>query len=182
MIGEARLLQSGVGLEPGSPGWFVVNVRDAAWHTGAFGDACFFESSEAPFDQLGVSVRVLHPGTSTWLYHAESAQEDFLVLTGEALLLVDEQERRLRAWDFVHCPAWTPHAFIATGTAPSVIVMVGARPAQHTYRYPRTSIAVRHGVAADVETTSPREALAPFPDWAPRTAGTSPGLPWSHTD
>jgi uncharacterized cupin superfamily protein len=139
---------------PANAGWFVVNLRDAVWYTQAFGDACFFEGEgAAAFDQLGVGVRVLWPGRSTWLYHAESAQEDFLVVSGEALLIVEEQERPLRAWDFIHCPAETAHAFLAVGTHPCVIVMVGARPSEHTYRYPRSPLAIRHGVAAVVETT-----------------------------
>jgi glyoxylate utilization-related uncharacterized protein len=31
------------------------------------------------------------------------------VLYGEALLLVEGQERPLRQWDFVHCPPETPY-------------------------------------------------------------------------
>jgi len=127
-VREARLDRTDSGLAPATAGWFVVNVRDAAWETGAFGDACFFENGQAPFEQLGISVRVLWPGRSRWLYHAESAQEDFLVLSGEALLLVEEAERPLRPWDFVHCPPGTAHAFVAVGERPCAIVMVGARP------------------------------------------------------
>jgi uncharacterized cupin superfamily protein len=179
MVSEARLEETGWGLAPATAGWFVVNVRDAVWQTHAFGDACFFESEEDPFDQLGFAVRVLWPGRTTWLYHSESAQEAFLVLNGEALMIVEDQERRLRAWDFVHCPAGTRHAFLPIGDTPSVIAMVGARLAEHTYWYPRTALAVRHGVAAHVPTTSPQEALAPFDEWKRGTAGKSSGLPWS---
>src|SRR5205807_490683 len=132
MVREASLEPVASGLAPVTDGWFVVNVKDAAWEQNAFGDACFFENPEAPFDELGVCLRVLWPGRSTWLYHAESAQEAFLVLAGEALLLVEDQERPLAAWDFVHCPPGTRHAFLATGTEPCVIVMVGARPTPHT--------------------------------------------------
>jgi hypothetical protein len=107
---EAILEPVGSGLAPVSGGWFMVNVRNAAWETNAFGDACFFENPAAPFDQLGVSLRVLWPGRSTWLYHAESAQEAFLVVAGEALLLVEDEERSLAAWDFVHCPPGTRDA------------------------------------------------------------------------
>ena len=122
---------------------------------------------------------MLWPGRSTWLYHAESAQEDFLVLRGEALLLVEDEERTLRAWDFVHCPPETAHAFVALGSAPCVILMVGARLPHHTYRYPRTAPAVRLGVAARVETTSPAEAQAGLMEWTPGTAGAAGDLPWS---
>lgn len=176
---EARLKKTDSGLAPATAGWFVVNVRDAAWETGAFGDACFFENVEAPFEQLGISVRVLWPGRSRWLYHAESAQEDFLVLSGEALLLVEEAERPLRAWDFVHCPPGTAHAFVAVGDRPCAIVMVGARPVGHTFNYPRSDLALRHAVGVDTETTSPEEALAPFPAWKPARERQWQGLPWS---
>ena len=166
-------------MEDTTPAWFTVNLRDAMWEASAFGDACFFEDPEAPFEQIGIGVRVLWPGRSTWLYHAESAQEDFLVLSGAALLLVEEQERRLRTWDFVHCPPHTAHAFVAVGSEPCVILMVGARLPGHTYHYPRTRLAVRHGVAAAAETSSPREAQAGLVEWTPGGAGTAAGLPWS---
>lgn len=179
-MNEAQLTQTGSGVEPATAGWFVLSVRDAVWYTHAFGDACFFEGEgEAEFDQLGVAVRVLWPGRSTWLYHTESAQEDFLVVSGEALLIVEEQERPLRAWDFVHCPAGTAHAFLAVGELPCVIVMVGARPSEHTYRYTRSPLAVRRGVAVAAETTSPQEALIPFGGWEPTRTPSGPGLPWS---
>jgi uncharacterized cupin superfamily protein len=181
-VEEAELKQTGSGLAPATAGWFSVNVRDAIWETSAFGDACFFEHPEAPFEQIGFTVRVLWPGRSTWLYHAESAQEDFLVVSGEALLLVQDEERPLRAWDFVHCPPETAHAFVAVGHDPCVILMVGARLPEHTYRYPRTPPAVRHGVAAHVETTSPIDAQAGLLEWAPGSAGTAAGLPWSTGD
>jgi mannose-6-phosphate isomerase-like protein (cupin superfamily) len=48
--------------------------------------------------------------------HRESHQEDFLVLAGECTLLVEDQERQLQAWDFVHCPPDTEHIFIGAGT------------------------------------------------------------------
>jgi len=177
-VQEAKLDQRGFGLVPSTPGWFVVSLLDAYWETHAFGDACFFENPDAPFEQLGFSVRVLWPGRSTWLYHAESAQEAFLVVAGEALLIVEDVERRLRAWDFVHCPARTRHAFVAIGRAPCVIVMAGSRPAQHSYRYPRSPIAVERGVAATVETTAPEEALSSFEPWTAIPAP-SDGLPWA---
>ena len=122
MVEEARLEDVGSGLAPVSPGWFVVNVGEAAWlRHDAFGGRCVFESSgrvlaERPdlepqmFEQLGFTLAVLEPGKPTGMYHAESSQEDFLVLAGTCLLIVEEEERELRAWDFVHCPPGTlPH-------------------------------------------------------------------------
>src|SRR3954454_14068079 len=113
---EARLEDVGSGLAPVTPGWFVVNVGEAAWiRHEAFGGRCVFEStgrvlSERPgvdpqhFEEAGFTLAVLEPGKPSGMYHAESTQEDFLVLMGECLLIVEEQERRLRRWDFLHCP------------------------------------------------------------------------------
>ena len=55
------------------------------------------------FAQPGINVTVLQPGQSG-LYHAESGQEAFLVLSGECKLLVEGEERPLRPWDFFHAP------------------------------------------------------------------------------
>jgi uncharacterized cupin superfamily protein len=138
MVEEARLEDAGSGLTPVSPGWFVVNVGDAAWaRNDAFGGRCVFESSprvlaERPdiepqmFADTGFTLAVLEPGKPSGMFHAESAQEDFLVLAGTCLLIVEDEERPLRAWDFVHCPAGTRHTFVGTGDGPCVIFMTGA--------------------------------------------------------
>ena len=184
MVDEARLERLESGLAPVTQGWFVVNVRDAAWETNAdLGAMCAFEGERAPFTQVGINVRVIRPGTR-WLYHAEENQEDFLVLAGECLLLVEDEERPLRAWDFVHCPPGTAHAFVATGEDPCVIVMTGARDREWPSKgfvYPRSELALRHGVGVETETTSPAEAWAQLgtPAWR---AGRPEGwdeLPWS---
>ena len=107
---EAPLENKGSGLAPAGEGWYVVNVRDAQWLTSAGGEKrptgseCPFESGKAEFPQFGFRLHVLEPGESNGLYHGENQQEDFLVLSGECLLLVEGEERRLRAWDFVHSP------------------------------------------------------------------------------
>jgi uncharacterized cupin superfamily protein len=106
VIPEAQLESNESGLTPTTDGWFVVNVADTAWVTAPSGNsACFFENREAEFPQLGINIRVLVPGKPNGRYHSESIQEDFLVLSGECVLLVEEEERPLKAWDFVHCPA-----------------------------------------------------------------------------
>jgi uncharacterized cupin superfamily protein len=157
--------------------WFVVNAREAAWERSPSGDACYFEREGEPFEQLGVNLRVLHPGTR-WLYHAESAQEDFLVLAGACLLLVEGEERPLRAWDFVHCPAGTAHAFVVTGDEPCVILMAGARHSGASVRFPRSELAVRHGAGGAVETTSYDEAQAGVGAWTGAPPDEVGRLPW----
>src|SRR5918999_5223118 len=128
---EARLEQSEYGTVAATEGWFAVNVRDAAWMTNeAMGDACIFEGDAVPFGQIGYTLQVLQPGQPSGMYHREGDQEDFLVLSGECLLIVEGQERPLRAWDFVHCPPETRHAFVGAGDGPCVLLCASSRQFQ----------------------------------------------------
>jgi uncharacterized cupin superfamily protein len=186
MVEEARLERLSSGLAPVTPGWFVVNVRDAAWETNAnLGAMCAFEGEDAQFTQLGINVRVIRPGQTRWLYHAEENQEDFLVVAGECLLLVEDEERLLRAWDFVHCPPGTAHAFVPTGEGPCIIVMTGSRstewPKSLKVVYPRSELALRHGVGVETEATSPAEAWAQMgiPAWKLERPHGWDELPWA---
>jgi uncharacterized cupin superfamily protein len=188
---EARLEPVGSGLAPSSDGWFVVNVRDSAWLSNqAFGGRCVFEA-DVPvvrglpdrdvqrFPQLGVTLTVVAPGQPSGLYHAESNQEDFLVLSGECLLVVEGTERRLGAWDFVHCPPGTEHVFVGAGESPCAILMVGRRSAERTIVYPDSELARRHGAGAEHETRSAADAYAPFPHWQRGRPPTWQALPWA---
>ncbi len=167
MAGEASVERTEQGLVPRGEGWFVVNARDARWyHNDAFGSACIFEG-DARFPDFGINIQVLDPGRPNCMYHGENAQEDFLVLTGECLLLVDGEERRLKQWDFVHCPAWTEHVFVGAGDGPCAILMVGARPAEEQLRYPVVEVARKHGAGVEQETSSGDDAYAPFPRSVP---------------
>jgi uncharacterized cupin superfamily protein len=178
MVEEARLEALDSGLAPASDGWFVVNVRDAAWLTNdAFGAGCFFEGDATPFPELGVSLRVFSPGQPQGLYHAEPNQEAFLVLAGECLLVIEGEERRLRPWDFLHCPPNTAHVFVGAGDAPCVVLMMGGRTTD--VLYPRSELALRHGAGVETETTSPAEALSPFPRWHLGRPPTWDALPWA---
>jgi uncharacterized cupin superfamily protein len=162
-VPEARLDDSGSGLAPAGEGWFVVNVRDAEWWlSSTFGSGCGFESQDVSFPQLGINLSVLEPGESNCLYHSESQQEAFLVLSGECKLLVDGEERLLEAWDFFHCPAGTEHVFVGAGDGPCVILMAGARTADEKLHYPLSELAARYGASAEQDTPDPKEAYARF--------------------
>jgi uncharacterized cupin superfamily protein len=177
---QARLEQTPSGRVPATDGWFTVNVGDAAWRVhDTFGASCRFESPEAGFGDLGINLRVLMPGQPNGRYHSESEQEDFLVLTGECLLLIEGEERRLRAWDFVHCPPDTDHIFIGAGDGPSVILMTGSRSADATLNYPVSELALRYDAGVERQTTSAAEAYASFSLPEPRRPETWDGLPWS---
>lgn len=180
MVQEARLTETQSGLAPATEGWFVVNVRDAAWLTHeTLGAACRFEGADAPFPELGINLRVLQPGQPNGMYHAESAQEDFLVLAGECLLLVEGEERRLRAWDFVHCPPDTEHILVGAGDGPCVILMAGARKPDRSIVYPVSELALRHGAGVEAETTSPADAYSRFPSREPGRPHGWDSLPWA---
>ena len=187
---EAPLVDTGAGLAPQSDGWFVVNVRDAAWFRNeAFGARTSFEAGgrlvkEYPglekhsFPQVGVTLYVLQPGKPSTLYHAETEQESFLVLRGECLLIVEAEERRLRAWDFFYCAPFTQHAFVGLGE-PCVILMIGARRAEGTIFYAHDETALRHGAGVERETPSAHEAYARFPHWRVGRPEGWDELPWS---
>jgi uncharacterized cupin superfamily protein len=191
---EAQLEDVGSGLAPVTFGWFVVNVGEAAWlRNDAFGGRCVFESNqrvlaERPgveprqFAEIGFTLAVLEPGKPTGMYHAESSQEDFLVLAGECLLLIEEEERPLRTWDFVHCPAGTRHGFVGTGDEPCVIFMAGARRDGGTIVYPRSETALARGAGVEAETPSPADAYAPFTHWRLGRPEVWPDLPWSSSE
>lgn len=180
MVTEARLEKNESGLVPSSEGWFVVNVKDAAWRKNEkFGIGCRFEGLERPFSDLGIRVCVIEPGQPNCMYHAESGQEDFLVLQGECLLLVEGREKTLRAWDFFHCPPETEHVFVGAGQGRCIILMVGARHTDKSIVYPVSEVALRHGAGVEKETPDPKEAYAPFPQWKYGRPDDETGLPWS---
>jgi uncharacterized cupin superfamily protein len=181
VVPEARMEQSQYGLVATTPGWFTVNVRDAAWvHGGHFADSCVFEGDDVSFPETGYTLTVLRPGQASALYHREQAQEDFLVLAGECLLLVEGEERRLEAWDFVHCPAWTEHIFVGAGEQPCLVFMIGARrPDYEPPLYVRSDLAQRHGASVAADTHSSEEAYAQFARWEPGPPASFDGLPWA---
>ena len=161
---EAPLRETKYGLVADVDGWFVVNARDARWReSDAFGIWCDFEGKR-PFRQLGINISILAPGQSTGYYHREAAQEDFLVLSGTCLLIVEDEERELRALDFVHCPPKTNHMIVGAGDEPAVVLAVGARglPRKGIVYIP-SEVAKKHGVSVEKGTTKSAEAYAELP-------------------
>lgn len=170
MVPEARLEQTETGLVPAEEGWFVLNARDARWRRGEGRGARLEFEGETEFPQVGVNLFVLAPGETMGMYHWEADQEDFLVLSGEALLVVEGDERPLRQWDFVHCPAETKHIIVGAGDRPCAVLAVGAREHQASPGwggYTVDEAALRHGAGVERETTKPHEAYARFPDREP---------------
>jgi uncharacterized cupin superfamily protein len=159
-MNEAKLRTTEHGAVPDGEGWFVLNARDARWSdAGELGLYCGFEG-ESRFPSLGINLNVMQPGEAMCMYHREGEQEDFLVLSGEALLIVENEERPLRTWDFFHCPAGTDHVIVGAGDGPCVVLAAGARTGAGGLVYPVSEVAQRHGAGVATETTNPREAYA----------------------
>jgi uncharacterized cupin superfamily protein len=183
VLDEARLVDTGAGLAPQGEGWFVVNVAETTWmRHDRFGARCNFEvdgrlAHERPdlevqqHPQLGIRVHVLEPGKPSTMYHRESDQEDFLVLSGECLAIIEGEERTLRAWDFVHCAPNTTHSFVGAGDGVCVMLMVGARSEEGTILYPRDDVAT--------ETDHPRVAYSAFGHWRLERPDAWDALPWN---
>ena len=163
-VEEARSEETPYGRYITSDGRFVLNLEDAlAVHNEERGNAVYpLEGREAPFRDVGVNVHVLRPGVSNGLYHSEDVQEGFLVLWGECTLVVEEQERRLRQWDYFHCPAKTRHILVGAGDGPCAILMLGARPDVGLH-YPVSDVAAKHGASVATETSVPDDAYADWP-------------------
>jgi hypothetical protein len=165
VVPEAALESTEHGLVPEGDGWFVVNAREVPWrHIDGRPAVCAFEG-EADFPQLGINLNVLQPGEPMAMYHWEADQEDFLVLAGEALLIVEGEERPIRAWDLVHCPAGTKHTIVGAGGGPCVVLAVGARdrstgPVWGGYTVDEA--ASKHGAGVEEETTDQLVAYARF--------------------
>jgi uncharacterized cupin superfamily protein len=164
-MNEARLDETPYGRNPAEEGWFVLNLGDAlAVRNEEKGGAIYpLEPEGGPFTDFGVNVHVLWPGEPSALYHSENVREAFLVLSGECTLLVEEEERPLRQWDFFHCPAGTHHIFVGAGDAPCAILMIGARPQEEHLHYPVSELAAKHAASAANETANPDEAYADWP-------------------
>ena len=166
VVPEAPLEETETGLVQAGPGWFVVNARDARWRGApGRGSVCPF-GDDAQMPQVGVNLYVLEPGEPMGMYHWEADQEDFFVLSGEAVLLVEGEERPLRRWDFVHCPPRTKHIVVGAGAAPCVVLAVGARQHQEDPDwggYPVDELALRHGAGVRQETNDAAEAYAHVP-------------------
>ena len=174
-VREAIVDETPYGRYIGSDGWFVLNLADAlAVRNEEKGGATYpLESREHPFADVGVRVCVLWPGDPNALYHSEEAQEGFLVLSGECLLIVEDEERPLRQWDYFHCPAGTAHVLVGAGQGPCAILMLGARPEVEKLRYPVSEAAARHGASVATETAVADAAYADWPgDYEPVR------LPW----
>ena len=140
----------------------IVNVADApAVSHSRRATLITFEPEAGTWPDTGVNVQVMQPGQPNCRYHAEPVQEDFLVLYGECLVILNGEEIPLRRWDFVHCPAGTEHVFVGAGDGPSAVLMIGSRR-EDAAHYPVNEVAARYDASVTEPTDEPAEAYA---DW-----------------
>ena len=160
-VPEAQLSDSPAGRAAETDGWFIVNVADGAgMHTNRFGDACRFEVAAGRFPEFGINVRVLAPGQPNCMYHREDAQEAFLVLSGECIAIIEEEERRMRTGDFLYTPPGTAHVVVGAGDGPCAVLMVGTRKEPEELLYPVSPVAARYGASVEEETSDEEAAYA----------------------
>jgi uncharacterized cupin superfamily protein len=152
-VPEAPLEETETGLVPTGAGWFVLNARNARWRSRPGRRSVSFTgpdewTADTLFPMLGVNLAVLEPGEPNSEYHWETEAEAFLVLSGEALVIVEGEERPLRQWDFVHCPPKTEHVIVGAGDGPCVVLCMSSRENQQfgPYgEYTANEVAGRYG-------------------------------------
>jgi mannose-6-phosphate isomerase-like protein (cupin superfamily) len=164
---EARIEETPEGRVPADGGWFILNLGEMAWETvpAGFGVWRGFDAPDADPSQpgMGLHVHVLQPGEANGYYHAEDAQEGFLVLSGECIAVVEGEERRMRQWDYLHCPPWTEHITIGAGDEPCAILMFGSPDPRRKVRWIANATAARHGASVARTTGRDTEAYGDLP-------------------
>jgi uncharacterized cupin superfamily protein len=141
---------------------FIINVASApALRRPRRATLIDFEPDDAPWPDTGVNIQIMQPGQPNCRYHSEPVQEDFLVLHGECIVILDGEERPMRQWDFLHCPAGTEHVFVGAGDGPCAVLMIGSRR-EDAAHYPVNETAAKYGASVTEPTDDPAEAYA---DW-----------------
>jgi uncharacterized cupin superfamily protein len=170
MVPESKLERTDYGLVSQGEGWFVLNLRDAEWRhadgRGAVSVALDDFEGQPQFEQLGINPFVLMPGEPMSIYHWEADQEAFLVVSGEAVLIIEGEERQLRAWDFVHCPPRTKHVIVGAGSGPCLVIAVGARE-RGSIGFTVDEAARRRGASVEEATTDGGVAYSSVPGRRP---------------
>jgi uncharacterized cupin superfamily protein len=177
-VQEARLEDTETGQIVDGDGWFILNLAEASWERDPdLGIWCNLGAPDAPFTQFGIGPHLLMPGQPNGRYHAETAQEGFLVLAGECIAIVEGEERHMRQWDYLHCPPGTDHITVGAGDGPCVILMVGTRSPDITTQYTVNELAARYGASPPHDTDSSKEAYADLERTRTRTRA-----PWPPRD
>ena len=149
--------------------FWVRNVREMPWRANELGATVDFDYDVERFEGLGINLTVLEPGQPMTMYHQERYQEGFLLLRGEALLIVEGEEVPMKQWDYFHCPPDVAHAIVGAGEGTCLVLAVGNRIGPDVILYPRNETALMHGAGVEADTPSPKEAYAKFTRPTPPT-------------
>jgi uncharacterized cupin superfamily protein len=162
---EARIEKTPEGQVPAGDGWFILNLGEMAWETvPPYGVALGFDDPDAdPSQRVGVHVHVLQPGEANGYYHAEAAQEGFLVLSGECIAVVEGQERRMRRWDYLHSPPGTEHITVGAGEEPCAILMFGSPDPRRKVEWIANEVAAKYGASVARTTSRDTEVYGEVP-------------------
>lgn len=154
----------------------MINLTDAP-AIGAPRGATFIrlEPEGVTWPDSGVNVQVMEPGEPNGRYHSEPVQEDFLVLYGECIAIVDDKQHALGQWDFLHCPAGCGHVFVGAGEGPCAVLMIGSRRAEAVH-YSVNEAAARYGASVSEDTDDPAQAYA---DWRAEGPDVAVPNPWA---
>lgn len=156
----------------------IINLADAkAFSHPKRSTVIALERDGGSWPDTGVNVQILEPGKPNCRYHSEPVQEDFLVLQGECIVILEGEEKRLRQWDFVHCPAGTEHVFVGAGDGPCAVLMIGSRRVDGAH-YPVNAVAAQYDASVKQDTDEPAEAYA---DWREQPLKVVPS-PWPLED
>jgi quercetin dioxygenase-like cupin family protein len=163
---EAEIETTPEGHVPVSEGWFVLNLAEMVWETvPGFGVARDFEAPNADpgAPRIGVHVHVLQPGEANGYYHAEDAQEGFLVLSGECIAVIENEERRMRRWDYFHSPPGTEHITVGVGDEPCAILMFGSPDPRRKVEWIANETAAKYGASVARTTGLDTEVYGELP-------------------
>ena len=163
---EAVIEETPAGRVARDDGWFILNIGEMAWKTiPGFGTWCSFDAPTKGEDEpgIGVHVHVLKPGEANGYYHAEDAQEGFLVLSGECIAVVEGQERLMRQWDYLHSPPGTAHITVGVGTAPCAMLMFGSPDPSRKVTWIADEVAAKYEASVARTTGDAREAYEALP-------------------
>jgi uncharacterized cupin superfamily protein len=153
---------------------FVVNLASApAFNHSRRATHVRLEPEGVSWPDTGVNVQVMQPGEPNCRYHSEPVQEDFLVLDGECIVILNGEERGLQQGDFVHWPAGTEHVFVGTGDASCAVLMIGSRR-EDAAHYPVNDVAAKYDASVTRATDVTAEAYA---DWRQEPWRQAPN-PW----
>ena len=139
----------------------MVNVAEARGQQArSFGQAVRFDGEDAPFPGFGINVRLLQAGQPNCYYHRESNPEAFLVLDGECVAIIEDEERPMHKGDFFYSPPGTAHVIVGAGKGPCTVLMVGMRDEAEEVEYPVSEAAARYGASVQEATDDPQAAYA----------------------